>query len=1044
MGTSHHVNADTRLEAISSQMEAIRATWLGKLRGQQTFDGRDLSGVAAARVTSGRDLPSVWWTLLNEGADAEEDARSETIANIHRRDYSISDFNKEVNCLKEAIGEHLGGVLTGRDAVSAVHALQRDLDRFFGSVLDQTSLIHETVLEGSSRGFCQVDGDGRIVFANLAFNKMVKLEDSRGSLIYQFFPRQEDFLTQYFRTEQDKEPVIRRMFLENADSSVPVNAEFGRLLIVSEEVGGWVTVSDVSSMVHAEEQAFETSKFGVIRVDTHSVITYANSIAIEIFGDSSAELVGTNVFDLFEDEESRRELHAQLRGREKGRSGEYELVYRRPTDHRPVPLRINAVPEYDSQGGHVGSMGFIRNLRLDRATERIQQAVIHRTALHPMLDAVIGVLRDLLAFDMAIVGIFSVGGEHWRPLHIEPMQEPMWETRWFPLDPSTQAWMEADGPHLARDLREFVKVGPGRAYEADPTTKRLVNEGMRAFMVLPVRIGDRLAGTFALMSRKENFYTASDYDVLTQLPIGEALQIAIDMNDREERDFVSSLVQQISRASNERDIARTIVGQLSEFYQWRNVAIFRVNPVRETFELMEQEKGPIKGFKLPKGFAQPIRDGVLGVVYKSQKPLDIPDVREGEYSNIYLPSQKKTRSELCVPVIIRGRVVWILNVEDSRVRAFCVEEMQSLQRIVAAVESFLSATFARLQVDEILEAATDGIVMTDLDGRIERMNPKAERMLSLKLRGGVGPSLADYIADEAIRRGLTLGTKLATTTVELRDRQGRAISSRLSGTLLPEEYGRWVFFLQDLSQAKRLAELETISGALYEIAAQTRMPLALAAGVLRRLRDRAPDFLAPSLDKVMRQLDKVETTYERAMLLGRGSGQRHWRPAPIDIGRLAESVLDELSPIERDVIDARIADALPRVRGDSYELALTLKSILNFLLQCRPVDAKIEVQARQDAATGVALRLTGYASDEYDPGFEGAQADSAVRARAEIALGEGLLRTFIETRHQGRYARRVDSEGLTEFEIELPSEAGMPGVGVPAPEPRRDLTIDPK
>ena len=173
MDQSQSINNAGVLEALRDKKAKIRAAWrnhLGKAPGAGNALLRALIDPRADRGTS-PELPA-----------------ARLIEQVQRVDYSICDLYGEVDALKNALDE----VLTTADergagaTASLLHA-HRLLDGLFGICLARTSRIHEAVLEHSARGFCEVDGEGLIVYANQAMNRLCRLADCRGRQLSDFF-----------------------------------------------------------------------------------------------------------------------------------------------------------------------------------------------------------------------------------------------------------------------------------------------------------------------------------------------------------------------------------------------------------------------------------------------------------------------------------------------------------------------------------------------------------------------------------------------------------------------------------------------------------------------------------------------------------------------------------------------------------------------------------------------------------------------------------------------------------------------------------------
>ncbi|MDH3943539.1 MAG: PAS domain S-box protein [Anaerolineae bacterium] len=71
----------------------------------------------------------------------------------------------------------------------------------------------------------------------------------------------------------------------------------------------------------------------------------------------------------------------------------------------------------------------------------------------------------------------------------------------------------------------------------------------------------------------------------------------------------------------------------------------------------------------------PVGEGISGQVAAAGKPMRVPDVGK---ANEFIPSTKDMRSELCVPLVVSGKTIGVINVESARLDAFSQEDEQFL------------------------------------------------------------------------------------------------------------------------------------------------------------------------------------------------------------------------------------------------------------------------------------------------------------------------------------------------------------------------------
>src|SRR5579863_5635892 len=80
----------------------------------------------------------------------------------------------------------------------------------------------------------------------------------------------------------------------------------------------------------------------------------------------------------------------------------------------------------------------------------------------------------------------------------------------------------------------------------------------------------------------------------------------------------------------------------------------------------------------------PLGEGVVGAAAESKEPVMVDDVRSDPR---YLNALDAVRSELAVPMMARGKLVGILDVQSTRVRAYADQDRSLLRLIAARVAS---------------------------------------------------------------------------------------------------------------------------------------------------------------------------------------------------------------------------------------------------------------------------------------------------------------------------------------------------------------------
>jgi diguanylate cyclase (GGDEF)-like protein len=139
-----------------------------------------------------------------------------------------------------------------------------------------------------------------------------------------------------------------------------------------------------------------------------------------------------------------------------------------------------------------------------------------------------------------------------------------------------------------------------------------------------------------------------------------------------------------------------IVEALQAEFSWDHLGIARIDLEARTF-VCEAVVSRLPS-QVTVGYSRGLGSGVVGEVAKTGEPIVLDDV--SRYPS-YVPTVEGARSELCLPIKHRGRVVGILNIEDSRLDAFHGQ----LPLLLAIVEQIAGAIASARLYQEIRRRA---------------------------------------------------------------------------------------------------------------------------------------------------------------------------------------------------------------------------------------------------------------------------------------------------------------------------------------------------
>ncbi len=960
--------------------------------------------------------------------DVTADARLEPVLSMLRAPgYQACDFFRDTSSLMDAI-EHVLDEYQGIESAERHHTRRTCLSRLRSitkQVLCCTTDIYEHILKSGGRAFCQLDEEGRILHVNERMRRLCGPLDSVGRLFPDLFEGDERrFVIDALNNTQCEQPAMRVLNISLGNRErIPVGVELGPIVIRGGKVGGFACLVDLSIPKRAEKEILRKSPIGIVKVTLDGVFTFCNTEACRAFGVETLE--GASVVD-FLDEVNLRIVMDQLEKRKEGMGDEYEIELTRQTDGSRIPLRISSMPETDLKGNVVGTVAIVKDLTAEKTRKAIHEHMEGDMEGLMILEAAIDEIQRVMPFDRCYVAVYSSTMHHVRLLFARSHdQTPERHFRWWEMSEELIPWARDMNICAIGDLRTFDNDPRWSLTKEAPEFRGLVDHGFTSLVKYPV-VSEADAAVVTFIAKRGNAFDQGHVELLRRLPLNMVVLKVLEQERKREAEFRRELIREISQAPCEIScLARVLVDRLCEHYGWSNVAIFHVAEDLGKFQLLHGRAGE-KGFEFPSEYEQEIAKGVLGYVYRTRQPVNIPDIQADElFKDVYIShggASNPMMSELCLP-IITNELFWILNVEDAKKNAFANEEMQSLKALLSDITVFLDLAWLRFFLEKTLEATSDLVVVTDRRGLIKKVNPAGRELL-----GYMGNELKDKDFKERFKHlgfaeSIEKADKSLSDLVILLRKDGGEVEVLMSSADLPHPVGGKVFIAKDRRYEKRAEELEYLGQMFYEIAIQSKTPLSLVFGWLNDFKGELPGEVGQkTLDKTLRQLRRLELTFDRMALYDQARSAVPYTEMLLEIQEVVRQVHDDFPEAELKKIEIAMAEGLPYLRGDLFQLTFCMETVLAHLLRFVPENEKITLVISHDDHR-ILIEVKGFSPDPSIVGQKSGSLRGLVsRSRAEMALGESTIRSFIDN-HRGSFeAHRIDAERVA-FRIGLPIAA---------------------
>src|SRR5690606_18882803 len=311
-------------------------------------------------------------------------------------------------------------------------------------------------------------------------------------------------------------------------------------------------------------------------------------------------------------------------------------------------------------------------------------------------------------------------------------------------------------------------------------------------------------------------------------------------------------------------------------------------------------------------------------------------------------------------------------------------------------------TNARLEA--IMAGLVDGVVLTDGEGNILRMNEAATRRLDTDIETAIGRPFVQVSRDHEIwivLRDALRGKKKPSATVE----HGIERMSLLVTARALQEDGELLrlMVLRDVSELRRLelVRREFVSNVSHEL----RTPLTSIRALVETLEAGAldePDLAQDFLSRIIGEVDRLNALVEDLLDFARlEAGRVPLNLQPVDIGEAIRIGADRLRPqIERARLDLHIdiAPDLPEIEVDTKRIEQVMINLVHNAIKFTPPDGAITVRVYQrkgNIVTEVQDTGVGIPHDEQARLFERFYKSDKARRSEGTGLGLAIAKNIV-------------------------------------------------
>jgi sigma-B regulation protein RsbU (phosphoserine phosphatase) len=301
-------------------------------------------------------------------------------------------------------------------------------------------------------------------------------------------------------------------------------------------------------------------------------------------------------------------------------------------------------------------------------------------------------------------------------------------------------------PGLAENLR--IPIGQGITGTAAATghsvrvgdvtqDPRYINaiDTVRSELAVPLMFRGTCIGVLDIQSRQPDYFTKDQQNILTLL--ASRLAIAIEnarlfQKERAQGETLMVLTEvsrEISSILDVEELLRRAAELVKRVIDYQIVSIMLYDDEQKVFRHRLDVK---HGQRVQGKLRVAASEGIVGAAATLREPVLVPDVTADER---YLLVNPETRSELAIPMLHKGKVIGVLDLESPQLNYFTEEHVQTLS--ILAANLAVSLENARLYE----QVAKD-------EARLERDLQAAKRIQGALLRP---VPTSDYGLDVAAR-----------------------------------------------------------------------------------------------------------------------------------------------------------------------------------------------------------------------------------------------------------------------------------------------------
>lgn len=255
-----------------------------------------------------------------------------------------------------------------------------------------------------------------------------------------------------------------------------------------------------------------------------------------------------------------------------------------------------------------------------------------------------------------------------------------------------------------------VLVIPDISHDSRLTRSIVKDSGYHTLIVIPLMSRGKSLGTLFLLTRDQRSYGNKDIDLLTAIgtQIGGAIENAKYFEDEHRRSeqfrVLAEVGRRVSTILDVNEVLEEVVRLIHDTFGYYHVAIGIIEGDDVVYRVGSGELWDNRNFQFKPARLRVGEEGISGWVASTGKSVVVPDVsKEPRY--VWMRGSQ-TRSEVTVPIIVKGKVIGVLDTQSNRNNDFDETDL-------AVLESLAHQTGSAIENARLYEQAQQAAVLEE-------------------------------------------------------------------------------------------------------------------------------------------------------------------------------------------------------------------------------------------------------------------------------------------------------------------------------------------